>query len=75
MNSKYLLLVSLTFIYYFFCVNRYVSLLKYFLFFLGMALGLGETDKTTAKQILRRRQLPLKDFEQKTGVFEIDYVL
>lgn len=35
--------------------------------FLGMALGLGESDKTTAKQILRRRQLPLKDFEQKTG--------
>ncbi|XP_060880194.1 C2 domain-containing protein 5 isoform X3 [Metopolophium dirhodum] len=32
----------------------------------GMALGLGESDKTTAKQILRRRQLPLKDFEQKT---------
>lgn len=35
---------------------------------LGMALGLGESDKTTAKQILRRRQLPLKDFEQKTGM-------
>jgi len=34
-----------------------------------MALGLGESDKTTAKQILRRRQLPLKDFEQKTGKF------
>ncbi|XP_025204995.1 C2 domain-containing protein 5 isoform X5 [Melanaphis sacchari] len=32
----------------------------------GMALGLGESDKTTAKQILKRRQLPLKDFEQKT---------
>lgn len=38
----------------------------------GMALGLGESDKTTAKQILRRRQLPLKDFEQKTGVFKIN---
>lgn len=35
---------------------------------LGMALGLGESDKTTAKQILKRRQLPLKDFEQKTGI-------
>jgi len=35
-----------------------------------MALGLGESDKTTAKQILRRRQLPLKDFEQKTGKFK-----
>ncbi|KAE9536591.1 hypothetical protein AGLY_006993 [Aphis glycines] len=33
---------------------------------IGMALGLGESDKTTAKQILKRRQLPLKDFEQKT---------
>uniref|UniRef100_A0A2H8TDB0 Uncharacterized protein KIAA0528 n=1 Tax=Melanaphis sacchari TaxID=742174 RepID=A0A2H8TDB0_9HEMI len=32
----------------------------------GMALGLGESDKTTAKQILKRRQLPIKDFEQKT---------
>ncbi|XP_027853358.2 C2 domain-containing protein 5 isoform X3 [Aphis gossypii] len=32
----------------------------------GMALGLGESDKTTAKQILKRRQLPLKDFELKT---------
>ncbi|XP_050437387.1 C2 domain-containing protein 5 isoform X3 [Adelges cooleyi] len=31
----------------------------------GMALGLGESDKTTAKQILRRRQLPIKDFDQK----------
>jgi len=38
-----------------------------------MALGLGESDKTTAKQILRRRQLPLKDFEQKTGVFTINF--
>lgn len=37
-----------------------------------MALGLGESDKTTAKQILRRRQLPLKDFEQKTGIFKIN---
>lgn len=36
-----------------------------------MALGLGESDKTTAKQILRRRQLPLKDFEQKTGKFQL----
>lgn len=40
-----------------------------------MALGLGESDKTTAKQILRRRQLPLKDFEQKTGIFVIFYLL
>lgn len=39
---------------------------------LGMALGLGESDKTTAKQILKRRQLPLKDFEQKTGMFFIN---
>lgn len=38
-----------------------------------MALGLGESDKTTAKQILRRRQLPLKDFEQKTGKSIIYY--
>lgn len=43
----------------------------YFFFILGMALGLGESDKTTAKQILRRRQLPLKDFEQKTGILVI----
>lgn len=40
-----------------------------------MALGLGESDKTTAKQILRRRQLPLKDFEQKTGMFTIMKIL
>lgn len=38
-----------------------------------MALGLGESDKTTAKQILRRRQLPLKDFEQKTGIYKYIY--
>lgn len=64
MNFKYLLLVSYIYIF-----DSTLCLIEYLFYCLGMALGLGESDKTTAKQILRRRQLPLKDFEQKTGMF------
>lgn len=66
MNFKYLLLVSYIYIF-----DGILCLIERLFYCLGMALGLGESDKTTAKQILRRRQLPLKDFEQKTGMFTI----
>ncbi|XP_050532078.1 C2 domain-containing protein 5 isoform X3 [Daktulosphaira vitifoliae] len=40
----------------------------------GMALGLGESDKTTVKQILGRRQIPVIDIEQKTDepIFKLE---
>lgn len=66
MNFKYLLLVSYIYIF-----DGILCLIEHLFYCVGMALGLGESDKTTAKQILRRRQLPLKDFEQKTGMFTI----